>query len=53
MFRTRETQLAQGALFTPGAAVSTATGILPAARLPHHNGQPLSSRTTTRPEKYL
>jgi len=41
MFRTRETQLAQGALFTPGAAVSTATGNLPAARLPLSSGQPL------------
>ncbi len=41
MFRTRETRLAQGALFTPGTAVSTATGNLPAARLPHRNGTPL------------
>jgi hypothetical protein len=53
MFRTRETRLAQDALFTPGAAVSTATGDLPAARLPHRNGQPLSSRTATRPGTYL
>jgi len=53
LFRTRETRLAQGALFTPGAVVSTATGVLPAARLPHRNGQPLSSRTTTRPGTYL
>lgn len=52
MFRTRETRLAQGALFTPGAAVSTATGVLPAARLPHRNGTPLSSRTATRPGTY-
>ena len=52
MFRTRETRLAQGALFTPGTAVSTATGVLPASRLPHRNGQPLSSRTTTRPGMY-
>ena len=52
MFRTRETRLAQDALFTPGAAVSTATGVLPAARLPHRNGQPLAPRTTTRPGMY-
>jgi hypothetical protein len=52
MFRTRETRLAQGALFTPGAAVSTRPVNLPGRRLPHHNGQPLSSRTTTRPETY-
>ena len=51
MFRTRETRLAQGALFTPGTAVSTATGDLPAARLPHRNGTPLTSRITTRPGK--
>ena len=31
VFRTRETQLAQGALFTPGAAVSTQPAVLPAA----------------------
>jgi hypothetical protein len=53
MFRTRETRLAQGALFTPGTAVSTAAGDLPAARLPHRNGTPLTSRTTTRPGKEL
>jgi hypothetical protein len=53
MFRTRETRLAQGALFTPGTAVSTATGDLPAARLPHRNGTPLASRTATRPGKEL
>ena len=53
MFRTRETRLAQGALFTPGTAVSTATGDLPAARLPHRSGTPLTSRTTTRPGKEL
>ena len=41
MFRTRETRPAQGALFTPGTAVSTATGDLPAARLPLSSGQPL------------
>ena len=41
MFRTRETRLAQGALFTPGTAVSTRPVILPGRRLPHHNGQPL------------
>jgi hypothetical protein len=52
MFRTRETRLAQGALFTPGAAVPAATGVLPAARLPHRNGTPLSSRTATRPGTY-
>ncbi len=51
MFRTRETRLAQGALFTPGTAVSTATGDLPAARLPYRNGTPLASRTPTRPGK--
>ena len=49
MFRTRETRLAQGALFTPGAAVSTRPVNLPGRRLPHLNGQPLSSRTATRP----
>jgi hypothetical protein len=53
MFRTRETRLAQGALFTPGAAVSTRPVNLPGRRLPHRNGQPLSSRTTTRPGTYL
>jgi hypothetical protein len=53
MFRTRETRLAQGALFTPGTAVSTAAGDLPAARLPHRNGTPLASRTATRPGKEL
>ncbi len=53
MFRTRETRLAQGALFTPGTAVSTATGDLPATRLPHHSGTPLTSRITTRPGKEL
>ena len=31
MFRTHETRLAQGALCTPGAAVSTGRGVLPAA----------------------
>jgi hypothetical protein len=31
MFRTRETRLAQGALCTPGAAVSTRPVVLPAA----------------------
>jgi hypothetical protein len=41
MFRTRETRLAQGALFTPGTAVSTTTGAIPAARLPLSSGQPL------------
>jgi len=41
MFRTRETRLAQGALFTPGTAVSTAAVNLPAARLPLSSGQPL------------
>jgi hypothetical protein len=49
MFRTREIRLAQGALFTPGAAVSTRPVDLPGRRLPHRNGQPLSSRTATRP----
>ncbi len=53
MFRTRETRLAQGALFTPGAAVSTRPDDLSGRRLPHLNGQPLSSRTTTRPGTYL
>jgi hypothetical protein len=52
MFRTRETRLAQGALFTPGAAVSTRQVNLPGRRLPHLNGQPLSSRTATRPGTY-
>ena len=52
MFRTRETRLAQGALFTPGTAVSTRPVILPGRRLPHRNGQPLSPRTTTRPGMY-
>ena len=52
MFRTRETRLAQGALFTPGAAVSTRPVNLPGRRLPHLNGQPLSSRTATRPGTY-
>ena len=41
MFRTRETRLAQGALFTPGTAVPAAAGNLPAARLPLSSGQPL------------
>ena len=41
MFRTRETRLAQGALFTPGTAVPAAAGDLPAARLPLSSGQPL------------
>jgi hypothetical protein len=49
MFRTRETRLAQGALCTPGAAVSTRPVILPGRRRPHLNGQPLSPRTATRP----
>jgi hypothetical protein len=53
MFRTCETRLAQGALFTPGAAVSTRPVILPGRRLPHRNGQPLSPWTTTRPRAYL
>ena len=52
VFRTRETRLAQGALFTPGAAVSTRPVDLPGRRLPHRNGQPLSPRTTTRPRAY-
>ena len=52
MFRTRETQLAQGALCTPGAAVSTRPVILPGRRLPHLNGQPLSPRTATRPRTH-
>ena len=41
MFRTRETRLAQGALFTPGTAVPAAAGVIPAARLPLSSGQPL------------
>jgi hypothetical protein len=49
VFRTRETRLGQGALCTPGAAVSTRPVIVPGRRLPHHNGQPLSPRTATRP----
>jgi hypothetical protein len=53
MFRTRETRLAQGALFTPGTAVSTRPVILPGRRLPHRNGQPLSPWTATRPRAYL
>jgi hypothetical protein len=32
----------------PRAPVPTASGDLPAARLPHRNGRPLASRTTTR-----
>ena len=52
VFHTRETGLAQGALFTPGAAVSTRPVVLPGRRLPHRNGQPLSPRTTTRPRAY-
>jgi hypothetical protein len=42
MFRTRETRLAEGALFTPGAAVPARPANLPGRRLPHHNGQPPS-----------
>src|SRR5262249_57246314 len=52
VFRTRETRLAQGALFTPGAAASTRPGALPGRRLPPRNGQPLAPRTTTRPGAY-
>jgi hypothetical protein len=52
MFRTRETRLAQGALFTPGAAVPARPDNLPGRRLPHLNGQPLSPWTTTRPRTY-
>jgi hypothetical protein len=52
MFRTRETRLAQGALLTPGAAVPARPDNLSGRRLPHLNGQPLSSRTTTRPGTY-
>ena len=44
MFRTRETRPAQGALCTPGAAVSTRPVDLPGRRLPHRSGQPLSPR---------
>jgi len=52
VFRTRETRLAQGALFTPGAAVPTTTGQSPrppACRFPA--ASPYSSRTATRPGK--
>ena len=49
MFRTRETRLAQGALFTPGTAVPARPDDLSGRRLPHRNGQPLSPRTTTLP----
>ena len=52
MFRTRETRPAQGALFTPGAAVSTRPVNLPGRRLPHRNGQPLAPQTATRPGAY-
>ena len=41
VFRTRETRLAQGALFTPGTAVPSAAGDLPAARLPLSSSQSL------------
>jgi hypothetical protein len=52
MFRTRETRLAQGALFTPGTAVPARPDDLSGRRLPHRNGQPLAPRTTTRPGMY-
>ena len=52
VFHTRETRLAQGALFTLGAAVSTRPVILPGRHLPHRSGQPLAPRTTTRPGAY-
>jgi hypothetical protein len=49
VFRTRETRLDLGALWTPGAAVPARPVIVPGRRLPHLNGQPLSPWTATRP----
>jgi len=49
MFRTRETRLDQGALYTPGAVVPTRPVKIPGRHLPLPSGQPLSPRTATRP----
>ena len=41
MFRTRETRLGPGALFTPGTTVPSRPGDLPDRRLPPFNGRSL------------
>jgi hypothetical protein len=50
MFRTRETRLGLGALYTPGTAVSTRPRMLHDRRLPHHSGNvPICPALPTRP----
>jgi hypothetical protein len=43
-FRTHETRLGSGVLYTPGATVPTRPGAVPVRRLPPRNGQPLPPR---------